>query len=66
MSNFQPRTDAQRLLAQKHGTPLEYEDAVWAAYATMDIDMTEALAAITKYRVEWHDAGEQNDTTVAT
>jgi hypothetical protein len=40
-------------LRSKHGTPEEFERAVWKAYADLFITKGEADAAIAKYRVEW-------------
>ncbi len=43
----------QQELTQKHGTPSEFEKAVWAAYSDLMITYDEAIAAIQKYRSEW-------------
>jgi uncharacterized protein len=40
-------------LRSKHGTPEEFECAVWKAYNQFFITMEEATAAIGKYREEY-------------
>lgn len=37
-------------------TPLEYERAVWAAWAQLFIETDEAYAAIAAYEAEWSKA----------
>lgn len=55
---FKGLTKAQRTLAQKHGTPAEFSDAVNAAVPEY-ISRKEALAAVLKYKREWAKAGAQ-------
>ncbi|MET3929563.1 hypothetical protein ABIE51_001450 [Lysobacter sp. OAE881] len=43
-------------LAEKHGTPAQFESAVWAAWAQLFIETDEAHAAIEKYNAEWERA----------
>ena len=52
---------AQEKLREKHGTPEEFERAIWNGYADMFVTMGEALAAITKYNNEWNEAGEERN-----
>ena len=40
-------------LTAKHGTPKEFERAVWAAWAQLFVTTAEAEKAIVKYRDEW-------------
>jgi hypothetical protein len=40
-------------LEEKHGTPDQFEKAIWKAYADLFITMPEAMAAIQKYKAEW-------------
>lgn len=54
-------TSAQNILMKKHGTPSEFSQAVWKAYDHMVITMTEALAGIQKYNVDWAKAGTEKD-----
>ena len=51
-------TPRQRELKDKHGTPEEFEAAVWRAYADLWITEGEASAGISKYRREWLEAGD--------
>jgi hypothetical protein len=52
-------TDRQKELKNKHGTPNEFEEAVWKAWMQLFIKFEEATAAISKYRDEWNSAGEE-------
>lgn len=52
-------TEKQKILAEKHGTPTEFESAVWMAYDTLYITGDEAVAAINKYKREWEEAGNE-------
>jgi hypothetical protein len=45
-------------LQTAHGTPAEFEAAVWAAHAQLFVTTEEAEAAIAKYRDEWNLAPE--------
>lgn len=45
-------------LRKKHGTPKEFKDAIWEAYADLFITKLEALNAIIKYEKEWESAKE--------
>jgi hypothetical protein len=45
---------SKRELAEKHGTPEEFERAVWGAIG--EISVNEAIEAINKYRAEWEQA----------
>ena len=46
-------------LTAKHGTPEEFERAVWEAYCNLFVTKDEAEAAIIKYREEWSNAKDQ-------
>lgn len=46
-------TAKQRELAEKHGTPAEFEANVWTAYAHCFITFDEARDGIAKYKAEW-------------
>jgi hypothetical protein len=46
-------TDRQKELAEKHGTPEQFEKAIWKAWEDVFITANEANAAIQKYRAEW-------------
>ena len=50
-------TDRQKELAYKHGTPEQFEKAIWKAWDDLFITSDEADAAIKKYRAEWDAAG---------
>lgn len=50
-----PRPTRQQLQAQ-HGTPAEFELAVWKAYTDLMVTADEAAVAIHKYRQEWAEA----------
>ena len=50
-------TDRQKELAEKHGTPEQFEKAIWKAWDDLFISSNEADAAIKKYRAEWDAAG---------
>ena len=52
-------TQAQKILADKHGTPEQFERAIWKAANDLTITDREAMAAIEKYRLEWEDAGRK-------
>lgn len=45
------KTDAQRALAAKHGTPAAFAAAVWNALG--DISVDEAESAIAHYLCDW-------------
>lgn len=47
----------QKELAKKHGTPEQFEKAIWKAYADLFITVTEAWSAIRNYQYEWDRAG---------
>lgn len=49
-------TDEQKRLAKDHGTPAEFERAVWRAVGDF-ISVAEAREAIAKYEAEWQEAG---------
>ncbi len=46
-------TEKQRDLADKYGTPEQFEKAIWKAYADLLITVTEAWSAIRNYQYEW-------------
>jgi len=48
--------DTKAELRVKHGTPEEFEIAVWAAWADLFITTAEALEGIKKYKLEWDEA----------
>jgi hypothetical protein len=48
-------TAAQRLLQKKHGTPDEFERAVYQCVG--EISLGEAMQAVAKYKLEWTTAG---------
>lgn len=48
---------AQRRLALKHGTPAQFESAVWKAFGNLAITAEESNRAIEKYKSEWSKAG---------
>ena len=50
-------TDRQKELAEKHGTPEQFEKAIWKAWEVVFISSNEANVAIQKYRAEWAGAG---------
>jgi hypothetical protein len=50
-------TPEQERLRAAHGTPREFEAAVWRAYADLFVTHDEAVAGIQKYRDEWEAAG---------
>lgn len=50
-------TEAQRILARKHGTPAEFARAVYKTVPEF-ISMDEARAAIDKYNKEWEEAAK--------
>jgi hypothetical protein len=50
-------TPQQRVLVEKHGTPEQFETAVWRALGEISVD--EAEEAIAKYRREGDQAGEE-------
>jgi hypothetical protein len=45
-------------LRKKHGTPAEFEKALWAAWADLFITMEEAMEARAKYNDEWGKADD--------
>jgi hypothetical protein len=45
-------------LRSNHGTPEEFEQAVWKAFADLFVTMDEAVEAISKYREEYAGASE--------
>jgi hypothetical protein len=49
-------TKKQKELAEKHGTPEQFEKAIWKAYSDLFITSTEAWSAIMKYKDEWKQA----------
>ena len=53
------RKPTKEELRKKHGTPKEFADAIWAAWADLFITMEEAKAAIHKYHNEWDNAEEK-------
>ena len=46
-------TNKQQNLAGKHGTPEQFEKAIWKAWADLFITTKEAIRAIEKYNNEW-------------
>lgn len=50
--------DRQKDLAEMHGTPEQFEKAIWKACYDLFITSDEADAAIKKYREEWDAAGQ--------
>jgi hypothetical protein len=50
-------TPAQEALKAKHGTPEEFEVALYNAFAQLFITWDELVEAASKYRQEWHEAG---------
>jgi len=50
------RTAKQDELAEKHGTPEQFEKAIWKAYSDLFISHEEATSAIRRYQTEWDDA----------
>lgn len=49
-------SDQQKQMAMDHGTPAEFESAVWSAWSQLFIEIDEARAAIAKYGEEWEAA----------
>jgi hypothetical protein len=49
-------TAKQKILAEKHGTPAEFSEAVYRAVPGC-ISMDEARSSIEKYNKEWAEAG---------
>ena len=47
------RTAKQDELDEKHGTPEQFEKAIWKAYADLFITHEEATSAIRRYQAEW-------------
>ena len=45
--------EKQEELAEKHGTPEQFEKAIWEACNAMMITTQEAVAAIKGYKYEW-------------
>ena len=50
-------TKAQQRLMKKHGTPEQFEKAIWKAFDYCMITKAEAVAGIAKYKAEWEEAG---------
>ena len=50
-------TKKQEELAEKHGTPEQFEKAIREAYFDLFITWKEACAAIKNYNAEWEQAG---------
>lgn len=50
-------TMKQEKLAEKHGTPEQFEKAIWKACDDLTITIQEAVAAINEYKYEWMRAG---------
>jgi hypothetical protein len=48
-----PVTDRQKELAEKHGTPEQFEKAIWKAWDDLFLTSSVADAAIKRYRSEW-------------
>jgi len=55
MATDESMSTAQRELWEKHGTPEQFETAVWDCVPSM-ISVTEAEEAIEAYRIQWHAA----------
>jgi hypothetical protein len=49
-------TKKQEELAEKHGTPEQFEKAIWKAYSDLFISHEEGTSAIRRYQTEWDDA----------
>ncbi len=49
-------TEKQKELAEKHGTPEQFEKAIWKAYTDLFLSATEAWSAIRSYQYEWDQA----------
>ena len=54
---------AQKELADKHGTPEEFSQAVWRSCDSLEITVTEAVVAIAKYDDEFREAGLKKERT---
>ena len=52
-------TKEQLRLKSIHGTPEEFEKAIWAAHGYFVITQNEAQRAIDKYKEEWKTAGRK-------
>ena len=50
-------TKKQQELAEKHGTPEQFEEAIWKACDDLFITTQESVAAINRYKNEWRQAG---------
>lgn len=48
----------RKALTKKHGTPAEFERAIWEAYNSLMITLPEAQKAIQNYKNEWYGAKE--------
>jgi hypothetical protein len=46
-------SDKQKALAEAHGTPDQFERAVWAAWAQLFLTTSEAERAISDYYQRW-------------
>ena len=55
-------TEKQKQLAERHGTPEQFEKAIWKAWDDLLITSGEADAAIKKYHAKWDAAGTQGET----
>lgn len=53
-------TPKQKALAEKHGTPREFNKACRQAYADLMINQAELLAGTAKYQREWDEAGRES------
>ena len=51
-------TNKQKELAEKHGTPEQFEKAIWKACDDLTITTKEAVATINGYKYEWLSAAE--------
>ena len=51
-------TQKQKELVEKHGTPEQFEKAIWKACDDLMITTKEAVAAINSYKYEWMQAGK--------
>lgn len=58
-------TEEQSTLKERHGTPLEFSDAIWQACNDLFITTDEAVRAIRDYRDEWNAAGKSPNAQVS-
>jgi hypothetical protein len=56
-------TAQQNELAEKHGTPEQFEKAIWKACDDLAITTQEAVAEINGYKYEWMQAGTEVSTS---